>query len=417
MKIFKILYKGLISPYLFVKKYIENSIKDVNVYKYECIDSDNKKEVDYLSINENIINNFLITENKKLVSIKTNKYIKFRFRFLNKKRIKDKELIYFLVHVNKYMNAGNSLINSISLVIKNCKYKNLERILRMVRYDLMCGNDLSTSLLMQKKSFPKLLIDVLNDRSVSEKNHLREMEEYYKYLFFNNTNSMKLNIYKIFIIPYILMISMFIMGYIIPRFYDLYHLYLGEDLIFLKKFIKFSKYDNIMYIVFILIVLIYILFIIISNIKKIKIKLELISMNLMKSIIYKEMFIFFKTMRLVVKYNLSDINILNDNYNNIYFKDVLYKSFNEYREKQVISNIIHNYKYFSKEVVDMIKSGEKFDSLLLQINNVSNFYQSKLDKNKKVTMGIIGPLIIVFSTLLFGSIMIILLLQCLLIIK
>ena len=65
----------------------------------------------------------------------------------------------------------------------------------------------------------------------------------------------------------------------------------------------------------------------------------------------------------------------------------------------------------------MIKSGEKFESLLLQVNNVSNYYQNKLDKNKKITMSIIGPLIIISSCLLFGSIIIILLFQCLLIIK
>lgn len=417
MKILKILYKGLISPYLLIKKYIDNSIKDVNVYKYTAINSDNTKESDYLFINENIINNFLVTENKKLVSIKTNKYIKYKYRYLNKREISDKELVYFLTQVNSYLNAGNSLINSISLLIKKCKYKNLERILRMVRYDLMCGNDLSKSLSMQGNSFPKLLIHVLEDKNVSEIDHLKEMEDYYKSIYINNINITKLNIYKIFIIPYILMVSMFLLGYIIPKFYSLYKLFLDEDLTFLKGFIKFSKYDNIIFMLFIILIIIYFIVIILNNIKKIRYKLQSISLKFTKSIIDKEMVIYSKSLVLIIKYNIKDRKMLYNITENMYFNDLLIKCYDEYNINHHISHILKKYNYFPRKAIDMIESGEKFDSLLLQLNNISNYYQNKLDKSKKRIMSIIGPLIIIFSTLLFGSIIIILLLMCLMIIK
>ena len=413
MKILKYIYTGLISPYLLIKKYIDNSIKDVCVYKYKALN--NKKiETDYLPINKNIINNFLITENKQLISIKTNIFIKYRYRFLNEKSLTDKELVYFLININKYLSTGASLISSISLVIKKCKYKNLERILRLVRYDLMCGNDLATSLSMQKNSFPYLIIIVLKDKSTNDLNHLKDLEEYYKTFYLNKTNTKKLNIYKIFIIPYILMITMFILGYIIPKFYNLYKELLDNDIVFLKKFIKFSKLDNIMYVLFITILLIYLIILLLNNIKKIKIKIEYISMKFIKSIIYKEMVILFKTINLTIKYHIIE---LNDSNNNIYFTNVLNKCIKIYNSEHIISRVLNDYEFIPKESIEMIKSGEKFESLLLQVNNVSNYYQNKLDKNKKITMSIIGPLIIISSCLLFGSIIIILLFQCLLIIK
>lgn len=413
MNILKYLYTGLISPYLLIRDYIDKCTKDVSVYKIIYI-INGKKEIDYLSINENIINNFLITENKQLISIKTNKLIKYRYRYLNKKQISDKELVYFLVNINKYLNIGNNIINSLSLVIKTCKYKNLERILRIVRYDLMCGNDLATSLSMQKNSFPEILINTLKDNSTNDINHLKDLEEYYKTLYINKSNTFKLNIYKIFIVPYVLMIIMFILGYIIPRFYSLYNKLLDTDLLFLKKFIKFSKLDNIAYILFIIISLVYLIFILLNHIKNIKIKLEYISMKFMKSITYNELIIFFKTLNLIIKYNIID---LNDSNNNIYFNNVLKNIHKTYKSDKVISHVLKKYKYIPNEAIEMIRSGEKFESLLLQVNNVSNYYQNKLDKNKKITMSIIGPLIIILSTLLFGSIIIILLFQCLLIIK
>ena len=54
MTLFKYIYLGLISPYILIKKYFSKSIQDVNVYKYKALTNDNKKESDYLCINERI---------------------------------------------------------------------------------------------------------------------------------------------------------------------------------------------------------------------------------------------------------------------------------------------------------------------------------------------------------------------------
>ena len=417
MKIFKKLLEIILSPYSLFKRYIDNCTRGVSAYKYKAINSDGTTDTDYLCINEKIINNFFIMENKKLVSIKTNKYIKYKYRNINRVPISNKELVYFLVQLNSFIKAGNNLLSSVSLVIKKCKYKNLEKILRLVRYDLMCGNDLSDALGMQGNSFPKLLISVLKDNSTSLSNHLIEMEDYYRSIYLNEYNGIKLNIYKVFILPYILMVSMFILGYIIPKFYDLYKLYLEEDLVFLKGFKHFSKYDNFIFISFVILINIYFIIIFLYNTNSFKNSLQKISMKIFKSTIDKEMVIFSRTMSLVIKYNLKEMSIINNITDNYNFNELLIASFNSYHNNHKISNVLSNNPYFPVRAIEMIKSGEGFDSLLLQINNTTNFYQSRLDKNKKITMSIVGPLIIIMSALLFGSIIIILLLQCLLIIK
>ena len=417
MKIFKKLLEIILSPYSLFKRYIDNCTRGVSAYKYKAINSDGTTDTDYLCINEKIINNFFIMENKKLVSIKTNKYIKYKYRNINRVPISNKELVYFLVQLNSFIKAGNNLLSSVSLVIKKCKYKNLEKILRLVRYDLMCGNDLSDALGMQGNSFPKLLISVLKDNSTSLSNHLIEMEDYYRSIYLNEYNGIKLNIYKVFILPYILMVSMFILGYIIPKFYDLYKLYLDEDLVFLKGFKHFSKYDNFIFISFIILINIYFIIIFLYNTKSFKNSLQKISMKIFKSTIDKEMVIFSRTMSLVIKYNLKEMSIINNITDNYNFNELLIASFNSYHNNHKISNVLSNNPYFPVRAIEMIKSGEGFDSLLLQINNTSNYFQNRLDKNKKLTMSIVGPLIIIMSALLFGSIIIIMLLQCLLIIK
>ena len=54
----------------------------------------------------------------------TKKDNSWKIKNLNKKSLTDKELVYFLININKYLSTGASLISSISLVIKKCKYKN-----------------------------------------------------------------------------------------------------------------------------------------------------------------------------------------------------------------------------------------------------------------------------------------------------
>lgn len=418
MKIFKYIYLVLISPYLAIKKYFHNSIKDISVYKYKALTSNNKKESDYLCIKEKVIKNFFIMENKELVSIKTNAIIKYRFRYLNKKELSKKEIVYFLTEINSFIKADHSIINSISLIIKRCKYKNLERILRLVRYDLMCGNDLATALSMQGESFPKLLINVLQDISISEEQHLMELEDYYKTLYINEVDYNKTWMYKIFVIPYILLVLLFIFGYIIPRFYTLYKLFLNEELTFLKGFLGLKKYSNYIFMLFAILIILLLLFVLGNCFKKFKRKFELFSMNLFrKTITSRQLIIFTKTLSLIIKYNIKDKEVINNITDNNYFQQLLNQTFDLYREKQIISSTLKHEKYFSSKDYDMIKTGERFDSLLLQVNNISNFYQNQFENVKNRNMKIIGPIIITFSTIFFGSIVLILLFQCLMIIK
>ena len=135
MKIFRKLKEIIISPYTLFKRYIDNSTKDVDAYKYSALNSDGTRDTDYICIKEKIINNFFIMENKELISIKTNKYIKYKYRNINKIPISNKELLYFLVQLNTYIKAGNNLLSSISLVIKKIlETTRDERVIELISF-------------------------------------------------------------------------------------------------------------------------------------------------------------------------------------------------------------------------------------------------------------------------------------------
>lgn len=420
-KMFKYFLLGIKSPYLLIDKYLSKKTKDITIWKYIAITNDNKKEVDYIKTNNpEMIENFLITENKKLINLKTNKIICYLYRNINTKEIKRKELIYFLVQITAYMQVGNNLIDSLSLVIKKCHNKNLSRILRLVRYELMCGNDLAYSLEKQGLTFPKLLISVLKDKSVSDYTHLEEMRDYYKSQYLNEIKINKINFYKIFILPYVLVIFTFVTCYIIPKFYNLYKLFLDEEINFLKVFLNLSRYYHIYIIIIVILICLILLFLIFFNIRKTKVSLQYHLMNIKginSTIINNEMVTFSKTLSLVIKYNINNLEVLKNITNNDNFQKLFIEVTNGFKRDHAISHILKSNKYFPDKAHQMILTGEKFDSLLLQVNNVSNYYQRQIDKNNKKSMNIIGPILIISSAILFGSIIIILLFQCLMLVK
>lgn len=420
-RIFRYIILGIISPFLFLKMLFEEKIEKVEVWKYIALTSNNKKEVGYIKTNDSDrIENFLITENKKLIKLKTNKWIRFLYRNVNDKEITRKELIFFLVQLTAYLNATNNLIESLSVMIKKVSNKRYAQILRNIRYQIMCGDSLAIALEKQGKSFPPLLISVLKNNLRDEYTLLEDMKNYYLNLYYSDKKGKKSFYYKIFVLPYILIVISFIFGYIIPQFYQLYKTLLNNDSNILNFLFSLSNmlkpYLNLSLILFFVIILL----LLISCNKKIKKYFQniIIKLPIIKNIIIDyQMILFSKSLSLLIKYNITDINDIgiltsNDNYQKLIIKTIY-----NLKKEHVISPVLKNNLYIPDKAYQMILTGEKFDSVLLQINNISNFYQNKVDKNEEKTMNILGPLLAIFSVILLSSIFLIIVFQCLIYVK
>ena len=113
------IFLGLIAPYILIRNYIEDKVVDVKIYKYTALDCNNSMEIGYVKAeNKELIKKILVAENKKLLRAKTNNIIKFRNRHIFDKEISKKNLVFFLVQITEYMNAGNNLISTLSFIIK-----------------------------------------------------------------------------------------------------------------------------------------------------------------------------------------------------------------------------------------------------------------------------------------------------------
>ena len=128
-----------------------------------------------------------------------------------------------------------------------------------------------------------------------------------------------------------------------------------------------------------------------------------------KSIIYNQMIIYFKTINLLIKYDIKDKEVFNNITNNINYQELILDTVEEYKNEKVISHLLHDFKYMDKKAYQMISTGEKFDCLLIQINNVINYYQDIVNSNYKKNIKILSPIFLLSSIILFSSILVVIL--------
>lgn len=420
-KLFRYIILGILSPFLFIKFLFEERISNVKVWKYTALTSDNKKEVGYIKTNDpDRIENFLITENKKLIKLKSNKWICFLYRNINEKELSRKEIIFFLVQLTTYLDATNNLIDSLSIMIEKVNSKKYSQILRNVRYRIMCGDSLSAALEKQGKSFPPLLINVLKSNLADEYTLLNDMRKYYLNLYYNDKKEKRALYYKLFVFPYILIVVSFIFEYIIPLFYQLYKVLLNNDSSILKFFVSLSNKLKPYHSLTLIVLVVVVFFLLINCSKKINRYLQDIMIKLPKvknMIVDYQMILFSKSLSLLIKYNITnseDIGILTNNQN---YQKLITESIYNLQKEKVLSPILKNNLYVPDKAYQMILTGEKFDSILLQINNISNFYQTKVYKKNERTMKILGPLLAIFTFILFSLVFLIIVFECLIYIK
>lgn len=412
MKVIKVLYNileyivlGLLSPIILIKRYIDNNTKD-KVYKYIAL-SNKKREIGYIKTNDkSMIEKLLIMENKELISITTNKYISYKYRNI---KLNEKQVIFFLVQLTTYMRFCDNIIESINLVIKRTRDIELNNILRVVRYYLMSGNSLSVSL-DKVNCFPKLLITVLKNND--DINTLEELRDYYKDLYINKRQEKKLNLHKIFVIPYTLTVITFVISYSIPEIYKLFMELFRVKIYFLKYVLYLYGYTRLLVLIVIMslstILVLKLLYSFKITRKRIQSRLmELPLIN--KSIIYNQMIIYFRTIALLIKYDIKEKDVFNNITNNINYQELLINTAREYKNERVISHLLNDFKYMDKKAYQMILTGEKFDCLLLQVNNVSNYYQDIVNNNYRKNIKILSPIFLLSSIILFSSILVVIL--------
>lgn len=365
------------------------------VYEYEAKSPEGKFVKGHFEAFSKVeVHSFLLSEGYEVYKIHTNKWVALKYArsASNKKKFKNKDLIFFLTQLSTYLKAGITLSEALKILARQfSSTKAYENIFKSINYELSIGESFSDTLDKQGNAFPKLLINMLKTAEMtgSLPEVLDDMAEYYTEMEESRRQLVTAMMYPSIVGIFAVAVITFIMVYVVPQFVEIYDTMEGTEIpAFTKAVMAVSDFlqSNLVYILIGVIIAALGLYV---AYKKNKFFRTITQMAIMKmpifgnTIIYSEVTTFTKTFGSLLSHNVPIIDcmdILNKITNNEIYKMLILDVITNLAKGGKISESFAGHWAFPVPAYEMIVTGEKTGELAEMMTKVSLYYQD-LQKN------------------------------------
>jgi len=321
-----------------------------------------------------------------------------------RKRIKSAELAALCWQLTTMVEGGIPITEALEAVSEDIENSHLRDVLKKVLEKVLKGQPFSESLAEFPKVFDHLACAIIlsGETSGNLAEALHRVAEY-----FDTRDKLKKKVqaataYPTFVLGFIVLIVIFIMAFIIPRFRTIFDQIGGELPAFTQLFMGF--YDilrfNLLYIIGSIILLI-ILGISFSKTKKGHHLLSRIILGLpLLGMVFSQAFVamFSKTMSMLVASGVSVLeifDILSEMTRNDIIKDAIKQSREHIVEGSSISASMATTGFFPNMLIKMVQVGEQSGSISQVLERTSNYYERKVDTTITTVMSLLEPIMIV----------------------
>ena len=390
-----------------------------NTYRYTAKDSEGHDVVGFLvAFTKQEVFNFLESEGYTVYKLETSKMIEFLYgqRQFSKKRIKTKDLIFWLTQLSTYIKSGIPLTDSMRILSmqmgKKDAYK--KRVFDAIVYNLIMGESFSEALEKQGSAFPSLLVNMIKAAEATGELEatLDDMANYYDEIESTRKQMISALTYPCAVMIFSIAVVTFILLYVVPQFSGIYES-MGVELNGLTLFVlnasEFLK-SYIMHIILIVCIVIIIIVYLYKNVKALKYSMQKLAMHLPifgNIIIYNEMTIFTKTFASLLKNNVfitDTIEILTKITNNEIYKEIMYNTINNIAVGEKISTSFKDNWAIPDVAYYMIVTGESTGELAEMMGKVSTYYQGEHRNVINALKSVIEPIMIVFLAVVVGGV-------------
>lgn len=389
------------------------------VYEYEAKSPEGKFVKGHFEAFSRVeVHSFLLSEGYEVYKIHTNKWIALKYArsASNKKKIKNKDLIFFLTQLSTYLKAGITLSESLKILARQfSKTKAYENIFKSLNYELSTGESFSSALSKQGNAFPKLLANMLRTAEMtgSLPEVLDDMAAYYTEMEESRRQMVTAMMYPSIVGIFAIGVITFIMVYVVPQFADIYGSMEGTEIpAFTQAVMWFSDFlkHNLLWILLVVMSIVFLIYLLYKKNKSFRTLAQLIAMKLPvfgNTIIYSEVTTFTKTFGSLLSHNVPIVecmDILNKITNNEIYKGLILDVIANLSKGGKISDAFENHWAFPIPAYEMIVTGEKTGELSEMMTKVSLYYQD-LQKNAVARIKtFIEPALTVFLALVTGLI-------------
>ncbi|MBR1417279.1 MAG: type II secretion system F family protein [Bacilli bacterium] len=395
-------------------------LKEGKVFQYEAKTKSGKYVKDQIfGFSKADINAYLLNEGLEPYSIESNKYIDFLYGDgpFSSRRMKNKDLIFFLTQLVTYIKAGITLTESMRILVNQSgKDRRKRSIYSSIVYELIMGTAFSEAINKQGNVFPPLLINMLKAAEATGEleETLDDMVEYYTEIESTRKEMVSAMTYPAFITGFAFTIVAFILVYVIPQFSQIYESMdvqiSGMTLVLLNLSAFLQNYLLMM--ILIIVAIIGLIVLVYKKVKEIRQFMQVFFMKLPvfgNIIIYNEMSIFAKTFASLLKNNVNiteSVDILSKITNNEIYKEIMIKTINNIAAGDKISDAFKDHWAIPEVAYNMIVTGESTGQLAEMMNRVAQFYQEQHRNIIASLKSLIEPIMIMTLAVMVGAILI-----------
>lgn len=389
------------------------------LFEYVAKDAEGKMVKGYFEAYSKLeVHSFLLSEGMTVYSIRNNKWITFLHKgeATTKKRMKNKDLIFFLTQLSTYLKSGITLVESLKILARQYnKNKRYQRIFNTVVYDLTMGDSFSDALEKQGAAFPKILINMVKTSEMTGElpEVLDDMAEHFSKIDKTRKEMVNAMLYPTLVFVFAIGVIIFILLFVIPRFVEIYESMDDSQIpaftmfiMHLSEFLQ-SNFFILAAIIVLIIVIIYQLY---KRVKAVRTGMQWFAMHLPvfgNVIIYNEVATFTKTLSSLLKHNVpldQCMDILNKLTNNEVYKMLILDTVNNLGKGEQISLAFKGHWAFPVPAYEMLVTGERTGELPEMMEKVADYYQTLQETSVTRIKTFIEPILIVFLTTVVGAI-------------
>ena len=331
------------------------------------------------------------------------------------KKMSSKDLNFFLTQLSTYVKSGIPLLDSMEILSRQSKKKNIAMLYRKIVFDLNRGVSFSDCLAKQGKVFPKMLINMLKTSEMTGDltGVLDDMAAYYKRQDSNRKQIINAMTYPSVLMVFAVAVLTFVITYVVPSFTSMYES-TGSSLpgitvaiINISNFVTGNWY----YILGGIIVVVTLFTLIYKSSTGFKYATQSFLMHIpvVKDIIkYNQSVTFTSTFSTLIKHDVfitDSMDILSKITENEVYKKIINNAIENLSKGNGVSVAFKGHWAFPETAYEMLLTGEKTGKLGEMMEHVSTYYQEEQTNIIARLKSLIEPVMIVLLAVIVGVIL------------
>lgn len=329
------------------------------------------------------------------------------------KPLKQKDFILFLRQFATLMRAGILLVDSLELLSEQTESKALKEALEDIAEETREGSALSAGMEKYPKLFPELLVQMIKTGEVSGQleDVLERMASYYEKQYQLRQKVSTALTYPLVVASFAIIITMFLMLFIVPIFGDMFESMGSELPLITKLVLGLSEFTRKYWWAFIAFIIL--LVVLAGRLKKkesyavyfdtLLLKLPIVGSFIQKTVLARMT----QTLSSLINSSvpiLQAVEVTSEVVGNRVVEKVLLDARDSLEQGESLAAPMEDHWVFPPLIIQMIHVGEESGALDEMLNKVAEIYDREVNEASDKLQSLIEPVLIIFLAFIVGII-------------